>query len=232
LNETNEPAVEEPVTEPAPPFETPAAVRFPWPPTPDENVIYAAAETWRQSLFTPVAFFRAMPPAGYKSALAYALPIGVIAAAIRLFWTSLFDLAGLQSFNVLEPADSGPADRIIDFLLSPLFLVATMLLFGAVTHGALLLVRGANRPFVTTMRVLAFSYGPALFGIVPFLGTLVGFIWMQVLLFFGLREAHQTSNGRVLLALLLPVLVLMFLLMLVAIVLVVVMGVTFSSLQR
>jgi hypothetical protein len=80
-------------------------------------------------------------------------------------------------------------------------------LFGcaAILHASLLIVGAARAPFVTTTRAFAFSFGPQLFESIPFIGSIAALAGTLILLTIGLREAHQTSARRVLLALALPV---------------------------
>jgi hypothetical protein len=188
----------------AAPLEIAAPVRFSWPPASSENPLLAAAETWRWSVFQPASFFRAMPQAGYRSALLFYLPVGILAGGLNLFWSNVM---GLSSWfeSLGEGPSTSPASRLVDFLLSPLWLTALLFIAAALIHSSLKLLGGASRPFVTTTRVFAFSGGPSLFSIVPLIGPLAGGIWSMVLVVIGLREAHATTTLRALAALLLPI---------------------------
>ena len=64
-----------------------------------------------------------------------------------------------------------------------------------------------QRGIATTVRVFAYAYSPALLAMVPRLGAFAGFVWMVVLAVIGLREAHRTSTGRALTAVLVPIVV-------------------------
>ncbi len=181
---------------------------FPWPPAEEENVIYAAGETWRSSLFQPSAFFRAMPATGYLSGLAYYVPIGLIGAALELFWSSTFDALGiawpLDSLWQREPPANPALERLLSFLLSPLTLLAALFVAAAIIHATLKLLGAARRPFVATTRVIAFSAGTELFLLLPVLGPLLAGVWSFVLIVIGLREVHGTSTGRALATVLIP----------------------------
>ena len=186
----------------------PQTEAFPWPPVEEENVIFAAGETWRSSLFEPSRFYRAMPSHGYLSALAYYLPLSIIGAALELFWRSSFDALGfswpLDRLWRAAPAANPALDRLLGFLISPLTALAALLLIAATLHATLKLLGAARRPFVATTRVLAFAAGTQLFLIVPVLGTLLALVWSAVLTVVGLREVQQTSTARALVALLIP----------------------------
>jgi hypothetical protein len=207
LNET----VEEERTQPEH-IETPLepateASRFPWPPADATGVVSAFAETVEQSIRTPTAFFRAMPPPGYSSAIAYCLGAGLLAAGMRLFWSNIFTLVGYEPLSqVLFGGGFDAADRLIEFFFQPLVLLGILFGGALILHVSLLIVGAARAPFVTTTRAFAFSFGPQLFEAIPFIGSIAALAGTLILLTIGLREAHQTSARRVLLALAFPVL--------------------------
>ena len=51
-----------------------------------------------------------------------------------------------------------------------------------------------------TFRVVAYGQMTQIFGAVPLLGGLIGSLWYVVVLVVGLREIHETSYARVILA--------------------------------
>jgi hypothetical protein len=197
---------------------------FPWPPAEDENVVFAAGETWRMSLFEPVRFFASMPARGYVSALAYALPVGIIGAGLDLFWNSTFDLLGVTQriggWWSQQPPANPALQRLMFFLISPISTLILLFLTAGLLHATLRIMGAAHRPYATTVRVSCFALGPTLFAIVPVVGPLVGTGWSLVLLVLGLREAHGTSTARALAALVIPALLLftafLFVLLLIA----------------
>jgi hypothetical protein len=69
------------------------------------------------------------------------------------------------------------------------------------------IVGGANARLETTVRAAVYAQSVIIFNWVPILGPLVGGIWGLVLLIIGLKQMHSTSYGRVLAAVLLPVVV-------------------------
>lgn len=181
---------------------------FPWPPPAGESALDALAATWWASTFRPTRFFRAMPdPPPLAPALLYYLIVGVTAAAINLFWRSLFRLLGSEGLgSFYEAMGVSPAawSPLVNFLLSPLTLALELLVAFAVIHGLLWMLGGARRGARTTLAVLCFAYSPRLFVVVPVLGEIIGAIWMVVVAIIGLREAHRTDGWRAALAVLLP----------------------------
>ena len=114
---------------------------------------------------------------------------------LSLFWelaTAVWGLGGgLQAVS----------SRFNISLLFPLLLVLAPLL---VTLGLFVVflraMRGAGHGFEGTFRVVAYGQMTQIFGAVPFLGGLIGSLWYGVVLVVGLREIHETSYARVILA--------------------------------
>ena len=181
---------------------------FSWPPGDGLGVVSAFAETWRDATFRPASFFGRLPATGGMGpALVYYLVIGVIVAGIQLFWNVVLQAAGLRQ-PLPWPAELGgvgPWMDIISFLLSPLILLVLLLASGGVTHLLLLLFGGAHGGFQRTLQVFAYAYSPQTFAVVPWIGPVVGSIWMVVIAVIGLREGHGTDGWRAALAVLLPV---------------------------
>lgn len=195
--------------------EVPSNDSFPWPPQQGESALDAFAATWKEACFHPTSFFRRMPlDVPFKPVLLYYMIIGVIAAGLQLFWSTIF-----QFFGLVSPAETwlGAASRsspLVDFLLSPIITFIALYVVTAVCHLVLTMARGADEGFEASTRVFAFSYSPVVFGIVPFVGNLVGFVWMIVISIIGLRETHRTSTGKASAAVLVPVFLLFCLIVL------------------
>jgi hypothetical protein len=186
---------------------------FPWPPRENDSVFAALGATWKDSVFHPTSFFRRMPrefDLGWV--LGYYLIIGVANAGFALFWHMVLGPSWWQ--RTLATRGGPPANPAIEFLLSPVMLLLGLLLAAGIVHLFLLLFRGNKHGFETTVRVFCFSSGPQLFAVIPIIGALVGGVWTLVLTVIGLREAHDTSTGRVIAAIGVPILLLTGLLVL------------------
>jgi hypothetical protein len=180
---------------------------FPWPPPRDEPVLAAFGQTWKEASFDPGRFFRRLPRTGGTGpAVLYYLVIGILVAGASLFWDVVRAPAGEEYDRMAELGVQ--FDPLVVFLLSPLILLLALGIAAGVTHFMLLILRGANRPFNTTIRVFAFAYSPMIFGVVPLIGTLVGTLWMLVIAITGLAAAHETPAWKPVLAVLLPFLML------------------------
>lgn len=184
------------------------AVPFSWPPSPGEPVTEAAGRTWRESVFQPGRFFRAMPRGrGLRAALLYYLTLGILAEGIHLFWHFTLGPPALETVpgGELFQALGGGANPLREFLLAPFYLLVAIFLSAAVSHAVLVIVRGSAHGFRTTVCVFCFAYGPALFAVIPRIGVMIGVIWMLVLAIIGLREAHETGGAKAAVAVLGPV---------------------------
>lgn len=143
---------------------------------------------------------------GFGWVLGYYLVIGVVGAGISLFWHMVLGPPPLQRW--LPASAANASNPVIDFLLSPLWLLLGLYIAAGVVHLFLLLVRGARHGFGPTLRVFCFSAGPQLFNVIPYVGPPVGGIWSLVLTVIGLRETHETTTGRALAAVLIPLVLL------------------------
>jgi hypothetical protein len=93
-------------------------------------------------------------------------------------------------------------------ILLPLFIVIVLFIWSAIVHLCLMIVGGANQPFETTFRVVAFTQGSAgPLQIVPLCGGVISFVWAIVCYCIGLARAHETDTGRAVLAVFLPLIV-------------------------
>jgi hypothetical protein len=183
---------------------------FPWPPRETDSVLDALATTWKESVFHPTSFFRRMPREfDFGWVIGYYMLIGIVTAGITLFWQMVLGPSPWQRILLNQGGDAG--SPFVDFLLSPLLLLVGLLLAAGIVHLFLLMVRGAQHGFGTTLRVFCFSIGPQIFCVVPFVGAAVGGFWSLVITVIGLREAHETTTGRALAGLLIPLFLLVLL---------------------
>jgi len=184
---------------------------FPWPPAEDASIPAAFIRTWTESLLRPTAFFRSLPvPGPIGGAFLYYLAIGIIVAAIDFAWRLGFTIIGLSAvgaFPLLHELDLrfDFASPLLSFLFAPLGLLIGIGIAFPVIHVGLVISGGARRGAGTTFRTLCYAYSPALLGIIPVFGRLVGAVWMIVTAIIGLREAHRTDGWRAAFAVLAPI---------------------------
>ena len=70
-----------------------------------------------------------------------------------------------------------------------------------------MIVGGNRKGFEATFRAISYSYSAQLFNIVPFIGNFIGGIYLLILTIIGVREGHNISTGKAVLAVLLPLIV-------------------------
>ena len=195
---------------------SPTISEFPWPPPENGSVLEAAATTWKESVFHPTSFFKRMPREfDFGWVLGYYLVIGVIGAGLGLFWEMVL---GPSPFSSMMAATGDAPNPAVDFLMSPLWLLLGLFVAAGVIHLFLMMFGAAKHGYGATARVFCFAAGPVLFEVVPYVGSMVAGVWGIVITIIGLREAHETTTGRAVAAILIPTffLVLLFVLLVLA----------------
>ena len=214
LGGSNAPPQSEPGHDPSATVPLSTNHAFPWPPPEDVSIPGAFVRTWQGATFEPTRFFRAMPAGSTaRSALLYYLPLGILIAGADLFWETVVQPVTDQDtvLSSLTGAEQTVAP-LTWFLMQPLLLLLSLFISAAVTHALLKLFGGASRSVGFTTAVFAFGYSPMLFGVIPYVGVLVGFVWVITITIIGLREGHGTSTGRAAAAVLIPVVFALFML--------------------
>jgi hypothetical protein len=180
--------------------------------------IGAFFKTTQEVLFSPTKFFRkAAAGKGYWSPFIFAMITGIIGSGVVLLWQWLL-FSGVVPPQIFSAATYSLVLTIA--VISVPFTIALSILIGSgVTHLCLMIVGGNQRGFETTFRAISYSYGAALFYIVPIIGNFVGVIYIFVLAILGVREGHEISTGKAALAVLLPFIVILGLVILLAILL-------------
>jgi hypothetical protein len=186
---------------------TEATYRFPWPPAEDAPVVGGLVDTWRDAVFRPVRFFRALPiDLSLGATLLYYLVIGILAAALQLFWATLLPAPDGDALGDLI-GTAAAASPLVDFLMSPLLLMVSLYVAAGVTHVMVLVLMPGNAGFGGTLRSYGFAYSPALFNAIPYVGPIAAFLWMTALSVIGIREVHRSTTGRAVTAVLIPLLI-------------------------
>jgi hypothetical protein len=184
---------------------------LPWEHRQQRGFVNAFIETLAMVLTKPDLAFRTMKTeGGLAEPLLYALIGGCVGGIVSLLLS-----LGLQSMGVFAgQRDTFAAlagigvGSIALIILVPVFIVIGLFIGAAIVHLCLMIVGGANKSFETTFRVLAFSQGSTgLLQIIPVCGGLIAGVWALVVNCIGLARAHETTTGRAVLAVLLPLIV-------------------------
>jgi hypothetical protein len=171
-----------------------------------EEFIGAFFQTIRESLFSPTRFFKKISSGeGYWSPLIYGLITGIIGQGAAIFWVWLF----MAQFIPLDRIPFRYSISILQIIVPLPFQEAIRIFIGsAIIHLCLMIVGGNNSGYKTTFRAISYSNSAYLFGIIPFIGLIIGGIYTFILTIIGVREGHEISTGKSILAVILPVIVL------------------------
>jgi len=145
---------------------------------------------------------------GIGSPLLYAIVVGWIGIAIAVVWNMLFQgmwipFMGGDEAAVMAGFTAAWAVGMI--IVAPILVIVGVFIGAAILHLMLMIVGGANNGFETTVRVVCYAQTAQLAGIVPFCGGLISMVWAIILYVLGLAAAHRTTQGKAVLAVVLPV---------------------------
>lgn len=155
-------------------------------------------QTLVQVLMHPVITLGAPARPGLGYPLGFGLILGTLGSVMMGFWNS-----------ILEPESAASSllggSPVLILVLSPILVLIQLFIVAALAHFFLWVVRGASKGYSDTFRVVAYSSAANVFLCLPFLGTAISSVWSLVIIVGGLAVVHGTSRGRVVLALLIPV---------------------------
>ncbi len=170
-------------------------------------------ETVKLLASSPSEAFRRMPlTGGIGRPLFYAIAVGWVSIAVAVFWNVLLqglwmpfmesaeDLAGMGAMYGLTVGWG-----LLMVALAPLFVVIGVFIAAAILHLMLMIVGGASNGFETTVRVVCYTQTAQLAGIIPFCGGIITLVWTVILYVTGFSTAHRTTQGKAIVAVLLPV---------------------------
>jgi hypothetical protein len=184
---------------------------LPWEHRQERGFANAFIETLAMVLTKPDLAFRTMKTeGGLAEPLIYGLIGGCVGGIVSLLLSLGLQSMGLfagqrDTFAALAGIGVGSIALIV---LVPVFIVIGLFIGAAIVHLCLMIVGGANKSFETTFRVLAFSQGSTgPLQIIPVCGGLIAGVWALVVNCIGLARAHETTTGRAVLAVLLPLIV-------------------------
>ncbi len=174
----------------------------PWERRKEYGVWASTGRTTKGILFSPKKFFRHTAiEGGLKEPLAFGLLTVSAGMMFEIFWQFLLFGETGDTLSDLLATLLGANAAILLFLgitaLCPLFLLITIIVASAILHVLLALVRGGKSGFQATFRVVSFAQSAQLWGLIPIVGSLIGLLWLMVVLIIGLREIHETSYLKV-----------------------------------
>lgn len=187
----------------------------PWDRRAEIGFFTGLVDTTLQVLSKPRAFFGRMAPEG---GLGGPLLYGVLVGYVGLLATAVYDatfeaLVGRQSPDLglgpefdraLTMLQGGPG-LLVQVLIGPFVLAAGLFLTAGLNHLGLTLLGGARRDFEATFRVVAYSRAASIVSLLPLCGPFVAVVWSAVASVIGLQTVHETTLGKAVAAVLLPV---------------------------
>jgi len=184
---------------------------LPWDERQQKGFFTAFIETLQIVLTRPAEAFTVMKrEGGFGEPLIYAVVGGSVGAIVSFLFSLLFHSFGMfaDQRNPLGAMAGMGIGSIGFIILAPLAIVICLFIVAGIVHLFLMIVGGANQPFETTFRVLAFTQGSTgVLQLIPVCGGVIAAVWGIVVNCIGLARAHETDTGRAVLAVMLPVIV-------------------------
>ena len=164
-------------------------------------------QTIKSVLFSPKNMFSSMPVrGGWREPLSFGLLVGSISSMFAFFWEFLIaNSVLLKPFGGFSISLSSPIIFLILILLSPLLVSISIFISSLIIHLLLLLARAGNNRFEATFRVVAYSQATRIWSLLPFIGSPIGWVWRSIVQIIGLKEAHDTSYLRIIVAFSIPI---------------------------
>ena len=153
-------------------------------------------------MFQAPRFFAVLPHCrgGKGRAIGFYLLLGMFQTLVKLFWIRNTAPA-ITDLQVQELLSASSMNMSLTLVIAPALLLVQLYIYTALFTLMLHLVQPTRIPFITVLRIVAYSAAPLVVSIVPILGPIVGSIWFSVCCFIGCRYALNLGWGKVALAL-------------------------------
>jgi hypothetical protein len=186
--------------------------KTPWENCEEAGFVGGLISTLKTALFSPSEFFRKMPVnGGLTDPLLYALIVGMVGMMFLYLWQILFKgvAQNFMPYGMTQAAGGAQALQGVGMavltFLTPFFVILGLFISSGILHVFLMMVKGARAGYEATFRVVAYGYSANIIFILPICGSFIGCIWALALTIIGLKEAHEISGGKAVLAVFLPV---------------------------
>ncbi len=170
-------------------------------------------QTLKAVLFSPEKLFRTLTyRGGIKEPLAFGILVACLGAMIGFFWKFLILSGGLLSFAYpLFGQLTAALGFLVVIVIIPVLVTSFIFIYSGILHLFLRILRAGQNGFEASFRVVSYSQAAQVWSLIPFFGGLVAGIWQLIVQIIGLREIHETSYLRVIIAFLIPVAIIFFL---------------------
>lgn len=151
------------------------------------NVLNAAVKV----ITNPVGFFRGMPKAGgFLEPLVFVVALSVVAGVLR----AILSITGV-----------GFSASFFMAIASIVFVPILVVVFGFVGAAIMFIIwkiLGSQESYETAYRCCAYASGivpiTTLLGIIPYLGSIIGIVWMFYLMVVASTEVHMVEKQKAL----------------------------------
>ena len=174
----------------------------------------AMVETVKALMAQPTNTFATMKPdGGLNSPLLFWLLTAGVGVAIGQVYGVLMQgamagvmtSAGVPNNQVASTMGMQAVIGAGSIVVVPIFLIISLFIQAGLTHLTLMMLKGANRPFEATFRVVAYAFGATgTLHLIPICGSSVAGIWGLILLCMGLGPVQGTTTGKGVAAVLIP----------------------------
>ena len=151
------------------------------------------------------AFSRIRADGDYMSPFIFSLIISWPAVIIGQMWSFL--LNSLISFGDQATMGFGLLQIVLILVLYPLIHLVSLFIMAGLYHVSLMIVSALNRSqvgFEGTFKVACYAMVSQAAGVVPIIGALIGLVAFIVFMVVGFERAHETSQGKAIVGVLIP----------------------------
>jgi hypothetical protein len=147
------------------------------------------------------------------SPLLFAVLVAWISTIIQTLVARFIALPALPGMMGRRFGAMGAAGRpglVVTIILAPIFVVIALFIASAILHLCCMIVgalTNSRAGFEGTFRVVAYSDAAHIANIVPVIGPLIAVVWWIVLAVMGITRLHHTTQGKAIVAILIPVIV-------------------------
>ncbi len=138
----------------------------------------------------------------------YAVIIAIYSALLAVMFMLAFSVIGSMSgpLGMFIGAGLGAWAGVLLFVMMLILLIIGAFIDGAILHIFVYIV-GGRKGIDQTIKAVMYSFTPSLlFGWVPIIGVLA-VIWDVILLVIGIRQLHDLTTGKAILAVFLPLII-------------------------
>ena len=191
----------------------PGGARLPWEERDRLGFVEAFVETVKLIVISPSdAFSRLRADGDLTSPMLFGIIFSWVCMLISQLWNLVLTNSLRDMFGAAEGLDAffrAPSifELIGTLLFWPIIYVVIIFVGAAIMHVCLLIVGATTASpmgFEGTIKVYAYATVTWISVVLPFAGGIVGSLWNLVLAVIGFSEVHRTSQGRALVAVLIP----------------------------